>query len=99
MSKGWRDPGRRRVAGDRPRWLAVLAVCLVLYGSNLYVPTAQAVSPVVVPGAFVALSPYRVLDTRVTGPKLGSNQTRTLKVAGAPAVVFPTPASRRSGWT
>jgi hypothetical protein len=38
------------------------------------------------PGAMVSLSPYRLLDTRITGPKLGSAQTRPLQVTGVGGV-------------
>jgi FlgD Ig-like domain len=37
-------------------------------------------------GGFNTLAPYRLLDTRVTGPALGSNQTRSLKVTGVGGV-------------
>jgi O-glycosyl hydrolase len=38
------------------------------------------------PGAMVPLSPSRLLDTRINGPKLGPGQTRTLQVTGAGGV-------------
>jgi hypothetical protein len=37
-------------------------------------------------GAFMSVVPSRLLDTRVTGPALGSNQTRSLKVTGVGGV-------------
>jgi hypothetical protein len=39
-----------------------------------------------VPGALLTVSPSRLLDTRVTGPKLGANTTRTLQVTGVGGV-------------
>ncbi len=38
------------------------------------------------PGTYRSLSPARLLDTRVSGPKLGWGQTRTLQVTGAGGV-------------
>ena len=38
------------------------------------------------PGALVSLSPSRLLDTRITGPRLGANTTRSLQVTGAPGI-------------
>ena len=38
------------------------------------------------PGAFLSVSPSRLLDTRTTGTPLGSDQTRSLKVTGVGGV-------------
>ena len=38
------------------------------------------------PGSFVAVLPSRLLDTRTTGPMLGSTQTRSLQVTGVGGV-------------
>jgi hypothetical protein len=38
------------------------------------------------PGAVMAVSPSRILDTRITGPNLGAGQTRTVKVTGVGGV-------------
>jgi hypothetical protein len=49
--------------------------------------TVVAASTVGVPiGGFANLPPSRLLDTRVTGPKLGAGQTRTLQVTGVGGV-------------
>ncbi len=55
-----------------------------------YVSATAESSPTVplgaTPGTFRSVSPARLLDTRVSGPKLGWAQTRTLQVTGAGGV-------------
>ena len=49
--------------------------------------TITSASPVgMSAGALLPVVPSRLLDTRITGPSLGSNQTRTLKVTGVGGV-------------
>lgn len=82
---GWPRHGHRRVAGAGRRWVSVLALCLVLCGTNLVAPVAHA-APTVDPGGFVSLAPARLLDTRSTGGSIAANSTRPLKVAGVGGV-------------
>jgi len=81
LTMGRRQLGHRRIAGGARRWTAVLALCLVMCVGNL-APIARAVVPSVDPGGFVALNPARVLDTRTTGGKLASGETRPVTVTG-----------------
>ena len=81
LTVGRRWLGHRRIAVGPRRWTAVLALCLVMCVGNL-APIARAVVPSVDPGGFVALNPARVLDTRTTGGKLASGETRPVTVTG-----------------
>jgi len=85
LSMSWRTLGHRRIAAGTRRWIAVLALCLVMCVGNL-APIARAVVPTVDPGGFVALTPARVLDTRTTGGKLASGETRPVPVTGVGGV-------------
>src|SRR5664280_1405647 len=67
--------------------LTALSIGVVLgIVGGLVVSPLRAEAVVGVAGAFVAVSPARILDTRTTGGKLGAGQSRSVQVTGVGGV-------------